>query len=137
MGFGAPMSQEHYVRTAYLEEAAAEAGAVSETRRERLKQVRETEERNLAKDRLLVQVEPRDILDYGVIPELAGRIPVVVTLDSLTQEDLVIIAADKERGVISQLRDLLALNNCELQFSEDALRAVAELAFCKKTGMLL
>ena len=45
-----------------------------------------------------------------------------------------IIANDKERGVISQLKQLLSLNDCELEFSDDALRAVAELAFCKKTG---
>ena len=46
-----------------------------------------------------------------------------------------IIANDKERGVISQLKELLSLNDCELEFSDDALRAVAELAFCKKTGI--
>jgi ATP-dependent protease Clp ATPase subunit len=59
-----------------------------------------------------------------------------VTLNSIhfSQEDLMIIANDKERGVISQLKALLSLNDCELEFSEDALRAVAELAFCKKTG---
>ena len=45
-----------------------------------------------------------------------------------------IIANDKERGVISQLKELLSLNDCQLEFSDDALKAVAELAFCKKTG---
>ena len=57
-----------------------------------------------------------------------------MTLDSLTQEDLIIIANNKERGVISQIKDLLSLNNCELEFTDESLRAVAELAFCKKTG---
>jgi len=134
LGFGAPMSEEHYIKAASIEEQIRETEELSETRKDRIKQIRDTEEKNRTKDRLLVQVEPRDILDYGVIPELAGRIPVVVTLDSLTQEDLMIIANDKERGVISQLKALLSLNDCELEFSEDALRAVAELAFCKKTG---
>ncbi|KAL5248099.1 hypothetical protein ACHWQZ_G017318 [Mnemiopsis leidyi] len=134
LGFGTPMSEEHHIKAASIEEKILETESLSETRKDRIKQIKDTEEKNTTKDRLLVQVEPRDILDYGVIPELAGRIPVVVTLDSLTQEDLMIIANDKERGVISQLKELLSLNDCELEFSEDALRAVAELAFCKKTG---
>ena len=48
-----------------------------------------------------------------------------------------IIANSKERGVISQLKDLLSLNDCKLEFTDDALLAVAELAFCKKTGFLI
>jgi len=134
LGFGTPMSQEHYIKAAAIEERNRDSDTLSETRKDRINQIRDTEEKNRTKDRLLVQVEPRDILDYGVIPELAGRIPVVVTLDSLTQEDLMIIANDKERGVISQLKELLSLNDCQLEFSDDALKAVAELAFCKKTG---
>jgi len=142
LGFGAP-SDKAFKQVSPATEALAAAEVsdktkpeqiVTKSRKDRLEQIKTREEKNKVRDDLLMKVEPRDVLDYGVIPELAGRIPVIVTLDTLTQDDLVEIACNKERGVVSQITDLLQMDDCELVFTNEAIKAVAELAFCKQIG---
>ncbi len=77
---------------------------------------------------------PHDIVKFGLIPELVGRIPVVVTLNDLDKEALVRIISEPKGSLIRQYQKLLELDNVELRFEGDALEAVAEEAIKRNTG---
>ena len=77
---------------------------------------------------LLDQIQPHDILKYGLIPELVGRLPVITTLNSLTRDDMVRILTQPKNSLTKQYQALLRLDNVELCFTEDALEAVADKA---------
>jgi ATP-dependent Clp protease ATP-binding subunit ClpX len=79
-------------------------------------------------------VEPEDLLKFGLIPEFVGRIPVVTTLDELTEEDLVKILVEPKNALLKQYQKLFELENVELEIKEKALRAVAQEAIKRKTG---
>ncbi len=83
---------------------------------------------------VLQHVIPEDLLKFGLIPEFIGRLPVVVTLDPLTKEDLIHILTKPKNAIIKQYQKLMALDNVELQFTNDALEAAAEEAIARKTG---
>ena len=83
---------------------------------------------------ILRGVEPRDIVKYGLIPELVGRLPMIVTLDSLDREALISILRTPKNAIVKQYQKLLAMDDCELVFEEDALAAIADLAISRKTG---
>ncbi len=83
---------------------------------------------------ILKEVEPEDLLKFGLIPEFVGRIPVVSTLDELSEEDLVKILVEPKNALLKQYQKLFELENVELEISEKALRAVAQEAIKRKTG---
>ncbi len=83
---------------------------------------------------LLIDVEPEDLIKYGLIPEFVGRLPVVATLDELDEEALVTILIEPRNALTKQYRKLFEMEGAELEFREDALRAVASRAMQRKTG---
>ena len=83
---------------------------------------------------LLALVEPDDLLQYGLIPEIIGRLPVVATLGELDAEALMKILLEPKNALIKQYQRLLEMENVKLTFQPDALEAVVELAMTKKTG---
>ncbi|MDD6200978.1 MAG: ATP-dependent Clp protease ATP-binding subunit ClpX [Firmicutes bacterium] len=84
--------------------------------------------------KLLAQVEPDDLLKFGIIPELVGRLPVITCLQSLTQEDLVRILVEPKNALTKQYKTLLGLDNVELEIQPEALEAVAKKALDRKIG---
>lgn len=85
-------------------------------------------------DKLLPQVMPEDLLKYGLIPELIGRLPVVSTLSNLTEDDLIKILIEPKNSLIKQYRKMFKMDNVELDFSEDALREITKRALQRGTG---
>lgn len=83
---------------------------------------------------ILKQLEPTDLLKFGLIPELIGRLPVVTTLDSLNEEALCSILTEPKNAPVKQYQTLLAMDNVELEFEPDAIKAIAKLAAERKTG---
>ena len=79
-------------------------------------------------------MQPDDLIKYGLIPEFVGRLPIVAALDPLTEEDLVKILNEPKNSIIKQYKKLFDLNNVTLEFTEDALRAIAKKAIALKTG---
>ena len=79
-------------------------------------------------------VEPQDIIKFGLIPELVGRMPVVATLAELTEDTLVQILTEPKNALIKQYAKLLAMEGAELEVRPDALRAIAKKALARKTG---
>lgn len=85
-------------------------------------------------DRLMAYVEPHDLVKFGLIPELVGRLPVLTTLQSLDKESLVRILTEPKNSLVQQYQRLLDLDGVELQFTEGALEEIAEIAIQRKTG---
>ena len=83
---------------------------------------------------MLHQVEPEDLIRYGLIPEFVGRLPVVAVLDELEETQLVQILTEPKNALTKQYGRLFEMEGCELEFREDALRAVARKAVERKTG---
>jgi ATP-dependent Clp protease ATP-binding subunit ClpX len=83
---------------------------------------------------ILSKILPVDLLRYGLIPEFVGRVPVIVTLDSLDENSLVKILTEPRNALVKQFQKLLELDNVTLEFKDDALRAVAKEAVRRKTG---
>ncbi len=79
-------------------------------------------------------IEPEDLLHYGLLPEFVGRLPVVTTLNSLGEDDLVRILTEPKNAMVRQYQKLMAMENVKLTFTRDALRELACLASAKKTG---
>ncbi len=79
-------------------------------------------------------VEPEDLIQYGLIPEFVGRLPVVATLEELDEAALVQILTEPKNALTKQYEKLFELENCELEFRADALRAIARKAMERKTG---
>ena len=75
---------------------------------------------------LLAKVEPHDILKFGLIPELVGRLPVLVALDNLDKDALVRILTEPKNAIVKQYQKLFSLDNVELEFEEDAVVRIAE-----------
>jgi ATP-dependent Clp protease ATP-binding subunit ClpX len=90
--------------------------------------------KNERADMLLPQVMPEDLLKFGLIPEFVGRLPVITTLKSLTENDLVKILTIPKNSLIKQYKKLFALDNVELIFTEDSIRTIANLALKRGTG---
>ncbi len=83
---------------------------------------------------LLREVEPADLIKYGLIPELIGRLPVVATLEELDKEALVSILTEPKNALVKQYRKLFEMEGVALEFRETALHAIAERCVEKKTG---
>ncbi len=84
--------------------------------------------------KLLAQVQPHDLLKFGIIPELVGRLPVITSLESLKKEDLVKILTQPKNAIAKQYAALLELDGVELEITHDALQAVAQRALDRQIG---
>ena len=85
-------------------------------------------------DVLLHEVLPQDLVKYGLIPELVGRLPVTVSLDLLDKEALIRILTEPKSAIVKQYQKLLELDGVKLEFDRDALTAIAETTLKRKTG---
>ena len=83
---------------------------------------------------MLKHVLPEDLLKFGLIPEFVGRLPIIVTLDPLDEDALVSILTQPKNALIKQYQTLFALDDTELEFKDDAIRAIAKEALARKTG---
>ncbi len=83
---------------------------------------------------LLTEVQPEDLLKFGLIPEFIGRLPVIATLNELDENDMVRILNEPRDSIIKQYKKLFELENVKLKFTDGAVRAVAKLAKERKTG---
>ncbi len=83
---------------------------------------------------LLANVEPEDLVKYGLIPEFVGRLPVVATLDELDEDALVKILTEPKNAITKQFHKIFEMENVELEFRPDALNAIAKRAIKRKTG---
>uniref|UniRef100_A0A8C4HEZ8 ClpX-type ZB domain-containing protein n=1 Tax=Dicentrarchus labrax TaxID=13489 RepID=A0A8C4HEZ8_DICLA len=122
LGFGTPSNMGKGRRAAAAADLANTSGETDT--------VAEIEE----KDRLLKHVEARDLIEFGMIPEFVGRLPVVVPLHSLDEETLVRILTEPRNAVVPQYQALFSMDKCELHVNKDALRAIARMALERKTG---
>ena len=94
--------------------------------------VRSASERKVGE--LLQDIEPEDLIKFGLIPELVGRLPVIATLDELTEEALVDILITPKNALVKQYARLFAMENVELEIRPEALHAIARKAIKRKTG---
>ena len=83
---------------------------------------------------LFQQVQPHDILKFGIIPELVGRLPVITSLQSLTKEDMVRILTEPKNALVKQYQKLLEFDGVALRFEDKALEAIAQEALDRKVG---
>ena len=94
--------------------------------------VQSKKEKNVSQ--LLAQVQPHDILKFGIIPELVGRLPVIAPLNALQREDLVRILQEPKNAMVKQYKKLLEYDDVDLEFTEDALNAIADKAIERNIG---
>lgn len=83
---------------------------------------------------LLEKIEPDDLVHFGLIPELIGRLHIIASLNELDEDDMVRILTEPKNAIIKQYQKLFAIDGVNLKFEEDALRAIAKLALERKTG---
>ena len=95
-------------------------------------EVKSKEDRNIGE--ILRMMMPEDLLKFGLIPEFVGRLPVTVTLESLDESALVKILTEPKNALVKQYQKLLELDGVQLEFKDEALRAVAQAALKRKTG---
>ena len=82
----------------------------------------------------LRELEPEDLIKYGLIPEFVGRLQVIATLEELDEDALVTILTEPKNALVKQYRKLFDLEDVELEFREETLRAIAKRAMDRKTG---
>jgi ATP-dependent Clp protease ATP-binding subunit ClpX len=83
---------------------------------------------------VLKQLEPDDLVKYGMIPEFIGRIPMVAVVESLNEETLMAILTEPKNALVKQYQKLLKMDNVQLDFKPDSIRAIAQEAYRRKTG---
>jgi ATP-dependent Clp protease ATP-binding subunit ClpX len=94
--------------------------------------VRDEDARNVGE--IFKDLEPEDLLKFGLIPEFVGRLPVIATLEDLDEDALVTILTGPKNALVKQYQRLFELENSKLTFTEDALSAIAKRAIARKTG---
>ncbi len=85
-------------------------------------------------DSLYAEVRPEDLLKFGLIPEFVGRLPVIATVDKLQEMDLIRILNEPRNALTKQYQKLFELDNVDLEFTQDAIEAIAEQAMMRGTG---
>ncbi|MEM7647606.1 MAG: ATP-dependent protease ATP-binding subunit ClpX [Cyanobacteria bacterium P01_A01_bin.70] len=83
---------------------------------------------------ILKQLEPQDLVKYGLIPEFIGRIPATTVVDPLDEDMLVAIMTEPKNALVKQFQKLMGMDNVQLEFKQDAVRAIAREAYRRKTG---
>ena len=91
-------------------------------------------ESNKRDTELLAQVEPQDLIKFGLIPEFVGRLPVVGVLNDLDEDALVEILTKPKNAIVKQYQRLFEFENVKLRFTDDALRAISREAMLRKVG---
>ena len=85
-------------------------------------------------DKILHEVQPHDILKFGLIPELVGRLPMIAPLNALKREDLVRILQEPKNALVKQYQKLLEYDDVDLEFEPEALNAIADKAIARNIG---
>ncbi len=85
-------------------------------------------------DYLFAEVKPEDLVEFGLIPEFIGRLPVVTSMESLNEEALIKILCEPKNALVKQYKKLFDIDNADLTFTNDALKAIAQKAIERKTG---
>ncbi|XP_072051005.1 ATP-dependent clpX-like chaperone, mitochondrial [Amphiura filiformis] len=122
LGFGAPANTGASRRAATNEDIQNQSNSTN------------TVEDNEEKDALLKLVEARDLIHFGMIPEFCGRFPIVCSLGSLDEAMLLRILKEPHNALVPQMESLFKMDNCHLNMTEGALKAIAHLALENKTG---
>ncbi|MCB9471211.1 MAG: ATP-dependent protease ATP-binding subunit ClpX [Candidatus Obscuribacterales bacterium] len=91
-------------------------------------------ERELKTSKILMETSPDDLIKFGLIPEFVGRIPVIAVLEALDTEALIKILVEPKNSLVKQYKQLLKLDNVDLSFEDEAIKAIAEEALKRKTG---
>ena len=91
-------------------------------------------EEEKSKENIFSNVLPQDLVKFGIIPELVGRLPVVASLSELDKDSLIKILTEPKNALVKQYKSLFGLDDIELEFTDDALSAIAEKAVERKTG---
>lgn len=101
-----------------------------------LKEMTKTESHDdlIEKDELLSKIEAQDLIEFGMIPEFVGRLPVLVSINSLSEESLIRILTEPRNALIPQYQHLFKMDNVDLQFSQEALKMIAKVAKERRTG---
>ncbi|MDO7560624.1 MAG: ATP-dependent Clp protease ATP-binding subunit ClpX, partial [Paracoccaceae bacterium] len=94
--------------------------------------VRDPDDRKIGE--LLAELEPEDLIKFGLIPEFVGRLPVVATLEDLDEDALIQILTEPKNALLKQYQKLFEMDDVNLEFRDDALKAVAQKAIERKTG---
>ncbi|VDP06250.1 unnamed protein product [Soboliphyme baturini] len=123
LGFGVPFTDKSPGRRAAAEVDIANMNSESDP----LEEIAE-------KDALLRQVEAHDLIEFGMIPEFVGRLPIIVHFHSLDEKLLVRILTEPKNSLTSQYKVLFKMDKIDLQFDDDALLAIAKMAMRKKIG---
>jgi len=89
---------------------------------------------SFSKDELFDHVQPEDLLKFGIIPELIGRIPIIAPLRNLTEDSLLKVLTEPKNAIVKQYQKLLAMDEVSLVFDPQALRLIAKLAYERKVG---
>jgi ATP-dependent Clp protease ATP-binding subunit ClpX len=95
-------------------------------------EIKSKKEKNVGE--ILKNVQSHDLLKYGLIPELVGRLPVITTLQSLDRNDLIRILKEPKNSLTRQYAVLMGYDNVTLEFSDDALGAIADRAIAMEIG---
>ncbi len=85
-------------------------------------------------DQLIKEVQPEDLIKFGLIPEFVGRIPVIVSLEELDENSLVRILLEPKNAIVKQYQELFRMDDVKLEFTEEALQSIAKRAYERKTG---
>jgi len=93
-----------------------------------------TKDQNSQFGEVIADVEPEDLIKYGLIPEFIGRLPVVTTLEELDEEALIKILTEPKNAITKQYQKMFEIEGCEIEFRQDSLKAVAIKAMKRKTG---
>ena len=88
----------------------------------------------MEKEEILKHAAPEDLMKYGLIPEIVGRLPVLVTLEELSKEALMDILTKPKNSLVRQYQRLLEFDGVELEVTDDAIGAIADMALERKTG---
>jgi ATP-dependent Clp protease ATP-binding subunit ClpX len=94
--------------------------------------VRDKDDRGIGE--VFKDLEPEDLLKFGLIPEFVGRLPVIATLEDLDEDALITILTQPKNALVKQYQRLFELENVQLSFTDDALTAIAKRAINRKTG---
>jgi len=87
------------------------------------------------RDQFVRQITPKDLVEFGMIPEFVGRLPVMATLDTLTRDDLVRILTEPKNALLRQYQRLFEMAGAEIEFTPDAVAAIADIAIERETGV--
>nr|CDS17359.1 ATP dependent Clp Protease ATP binding subunit [Echinococcus granulosus] len=124
IGFGDVEEEQTLTPTFSADSIGAGAGTV----------VEDGDEEMLETDRLLAQVEARDLIEFGIIPEFVGRFPIITAFHALSEHMLTRILTEPRNALLLQYKLLFQIDKCTLTVTEDALRAIARQAMMMKTG---